>query len=337
MKRLISGAAAVLLIIVAGSTLRGEKHPFWGSDRHPFWDRADDGRLLHLLPPPPDGEVLTHVRPTFAKRTLGKTSVYAPSYGSGNLVNHGGPQMANAGFFAVYWNSSVANSTATSTSTTPHYATLKAQIDAFITNFPDGANWDNSSTDDYEIIQQYGTAATPIAPTLMNWGAFVDNRSAPSVISDSQLRNYLASLFNAGKVAARDDTVYGIYMPAGTYVQLQGSYSCVSFCGYHGFFKYLGRNIKYAIFPYLSCSACSIAGLKVGDMLTIVSSHEIREAVTDPQLNSWYDSQGYEADDKCAWHNLYQMTKGGFYVQPEYSNGGGSLGYPGPGCVVPNR
>ena len=62
---------------------------------------------------------------------------------------------------------------------------------------------------------------------------------------------------------------------------------------------------------------------------------EIREAVTDPDLSTWYDASGYEADDKCAWHNLYRTTNGGFVVQPEYSNGGGA--YPGPGCVVPNQ
>jgi hypothetical protein len=326
MKRLIPVAAVALLFVVAGSTLRGEKHP--------FWDRSDDGRLLHVLPPP--DAVLTHLKPTFANPIVDKTSVFPPSYGSGNLVNHGGPQIATAGFWAIYWNSSVANSNATSTSTAILYTTLKSEINAFISSYPDGMNWDNSATDDYEIIQQYGTGATPIAPTLMNWGAFVDNKAAPSIISDSQLRRYLTSLFSAGTIMPREDTVYGIYMPAGTYVQLQGGYSCISFCGYHGNFSYLGRQIKYAVFPYLNCSACKLAGLKVGDMLSIVSSHEIREAVTDPELNAWYDSQGYEADDKCAWHNLYQMTKGGFWVQPEYSNGTTSP-YPGPGCIVPNK
>ena len=71
---------------------------------------------------------------------------------------------------------------------------------------------------------------------------------------------------------------------------------------------------------------------------------EIREAVTDPDLNAWSDATGYEADDKCAWHNLYQIkgiSQGGFWVQPEYSNGGSvtrsgfTAKYPGPGCVVP--
>jgi hypothetical protein len=70
-----------------------------------------------------------------------------------------------------------------------------------------------------------------------------------------------------------------------------------------------------------------------------VGSHEIRDAATDPvEFNTyaWYDKVGYEADDKCAWHNLYQLNRSSglnFWVQPEYSNGGGI--YPGPGCVKP--
>jgi hypothetical protein len=124
---------------------------------------------------------------------------------------------------------------------------------------------------------------------------------------------------------------------------LQGGSSCTSFCGYHGHFSYAGLDIKYASFPYLNCTSCKLSGLSVADMLTIVTSHEIREAVTDPDSNAWYDAAGYEADDKCAWHNLYQTTTGGFWVQPEFSNGGTvtrsgfTATYPGPGCVVPNR
>jgi hypothetical protein len=174
----------------------------------------------------------------------------------------------------------------------------------------------------------------------------VDTKATQSSISDSSLRSYLASLFNAGKVSPRRDTVYGIYLPSGMRVTMNGGASCSSFCGYHGHFSYSGMQIKYAIFPYLNCTACKLSNLTVGDMLTIVTSHEIREAVTDPgdnNVNAWYDASGYEADDKCAWHNLYQMTRGGFWVQPEYSNGGTKTAsgftttYPGPGCIVPNR
>jgi len=128
-------------------------------------------------------------------------------------------------------------------------------------------------------------------------------------------------------------------------ITMGGSASCSAFCGYHSVFTYKGIQVKYAVFPYLNCSACFLSGLSVADMLTIVTSHEIRESVTDPADNgayAWYDYAGYEADDKCAWHHLYRTANGGFWVQPEYSNGGTrtdrnlfTTTYPGPGCVVP--
>ena len=32
-----------------------------------------------------------------------------------------------------------------------------------------------------------------------------------------------------------------------------------------------------------------------------IIAHELEEAVTDPDLNAWYDTRGYENADKCAW------------------------------------
>jgi hypothetical protein len=32
-----------------------------------------------------------------------------------------------------------------------------------------------------------------------------------------------------------------------------------------------------------------------------VSGHELSEALTDPHLNAWFDSNGAENSDKCAW------------------------------------
>jgi hypothetical protein len=95
------------------------------------------------------------------------------------------------------------------------------------------------------------------------------------------------------------------YPPARSGVRLATAPSCSTFCGYHSHFTYsaTGEQIKYAAFPYLNCSACKLSNLTVGDMMTIVASHEIREAVTDPgdsNFYAWYDSSGYEADDKCA-------------------------------------
>jgi hypothetical protein len=304
-----------------------------GAPRHvaaqghnPFIDHSDTGETVHVLPTPASIHSPRDTGPTMAPPG-NETAVYPASYGSGLLVNHGGPVISNAGFWALYWNSSVANATQTSAG----YATLQAQMDAFITSFGSDAPYSQQPSDDFSIVQQYGPSITS---TVTNWGYYVASERTKSSISDSAIRSFIAAQFNSGHVNVSTSIIYGVYLPSGMKVMMNGA-SCSTFCGYHSHFNYGGLDIRYAVFPYLNCSACKLSSLTVADMMTIVASHEIREAVTDPQLNAWYDGAGYEADDKCAWHNLYRMADGGFVVQPEYSNGDGAT-YPGPGCVVPN-
>ena len=50
----------------------------------------------------------------------------------------------------------------------------------------------------------------------------------------------------------------------------------------------------------------------VDGMISVIA-HELEEAVTDPDLNAWYDSSGAENADKCAWtfgHFQYQVANG---------------------------
>ncbi|HET9833485.1 MAG TPA: hypothetical protein VFP91_17315 [Vicinamibacterales bacterium] len=290
-----------------------------------FVDHSDNGETLHVLPPAASVRSPRDTQPTIAPSVPG-LSVYAPSYGSGNLTWHGGPQMNGAGFFAVYWNSSVANASGKGV-TSLGYTTLQAELSDFVKLFADNADYSPSDASaDFTVVQQYGVSnnisSVPLSPVLTSLGYFVDNQPAQASISDAKLRSYLASVLDRGAVPVSTQVIYGIYLPPGMKVTLQGGASCRSFCGYHGNFAYNGKDIKYAAFPYLNCSACMLSGLSVADMMTIVTSHEIREAVTDPDLNAWYDGAGYEADDKCAWHNLYQTATGSFWVQPEFSNGG---------------
>jgi hypothetical protein len=324
------GAAAFVACLAVART--GAQNP-----RDPFIDHSDTGETIHVLPTPASVRSPRDTQPTDFDPSQG-TAVFGASYGSGNLNDHGGPEISNAEFQAIYWNASVANSTQTSLG----YATLQDQIRSFANAFADGTNWSGQTTDDYTIIQQYGSKNS-ISSSLPNLTAVVDTKSTQSRISDSGVRSYLTGLFNSGKATANANTIYGVYFPSGMKIALQGGTSCSAFCGYHSHFTYNNQIIKYAVFPYTNCRACSLSGKSVADILTIVTSHEIREAVTDSLGTAWYDASGYEADDKCAWHNLYQMTNGGFWVQPEFSNGGTktvsgfTATYPGPGCVVPNQ
>jgi hypothetical protein len=320
MKRLFFGFT-IAALIAGGQTLRGQK------GGNPFVDHSDTGETVHVLPAPAAIHSPHDTQPTDAPPRQGLT-VAPASYGSGTLVNHGGHQIPLAVFFPIYWNNTVAQSAGVQGN-----ATLRSTIQNFVTDFSDGQVYSQTNPSaDYSIIKQYGSRDT-IDPLLAWTGDYVDNKAFQSSIADSKIQSYLASLFGAGLIPQNTHTIYAVYLPSGMKVTMQGGTSCSAFCGYHGHFTYNSGDYKYAVFPYTDCRACSLSGKGIADMLTIVSSHEIREAVTDPDLNAWYDSSGYEADDKCAWHNLYQTARGNFWVQPEYSNDGGI--YPGPGCVVP--
>ena len=89
--------------------------------------------------------------------------------------------------------------------------------------------------------------------------------------------------------------------------------------------RHLGTDVKYASMPYPSCGGCRMPGWTDAQNFHHFASHETREAVTDPDLNAWYDRQGLEADDKCAW-SPSPFLLNGYGYQYEWSNLNG-------GCV----
>jgi hypothetical protein len=336
---------------VAAAVLVGAQGLLGQGDDTPFHVRGERGELVHVLPSPDIIRNKSDKHATFAPPS-DVVQVFGASYGSGNLIDHGGAEMSHPQVRAIFWNASVASDTAASLG-----PTIQAQIEAFLARY--GTNLGNypgtdANQSDFSIVQQYGSHSpidagfTAVTPSFIDLSTSHANWPATATVSDTQIQSYLASLIAGGAIANDPTVIYGVYFPKGTKVTLSTSASCTSFCAYHNHFTATGgTQIKYAAFPYLNCSGCSLAGLAVADMLTLVTSHELRESVTDPgdnNLDAWYDRVGYEADDKCAWHNLYQMTNGGFWVQPEYSNGGtvrranfpAGISFPGPGCVVPN-
>jgi hypothetical protein len=73
------------------------------------------------------------------------------------------------------------------------------------------------------------------------------------------------------------------------------------------------------------------------DALANVSGHEISEMLTDPELNAWFDRQGSENADKCAWTWNGNVSIGGqsWKIQGNWSNLAGSTGsgYTNGGCI----
>jgi hypothetical protein len=118
------------------------------------------------------------------------------------------------------------------------------------------------------------------------------------------------------------------------------STSCAftQFCAYHSHYGSGASTVLYANQPYTghNLSACSGGNAPNGDAaadatLSVVS-HEALETITDALGNAWFDRQGNENGDKCAWNFGTQLGgsagaqynqvigTGHYELQQEWSN-----------------
>ena len=97
-----------------------------------------------------------------------------------------------------------------------------------------------------------------------------------------------------------------------------------------------GATVVYSNEPFGNTSVCQLPGTPspnnnpTADAAATSASHELTEAITDPQLNAWFDASGNEIGDLCAYiygSNTWdaglanEMWNGRFYeLQTEYDN-----------------
>jgi hypothetical protein len=139
-------------------------------------------------------------------------------------------------------------------------------------------------------------------------------------VTDTVIRQMLQSWIQSGELPPFDaNTLYTIFTPSDTIVQMGGGASCLSFCGYHDAIQ---GEIFYAVLPWPGCSGCTGLG---GDgdsfkALTVVASHEIAEAITDPiPGQGWYDPIHGEIGDICEGQGKIKQV-GQYTVQLLWSN-----------------
>jgi len=147
-------------------------------------------------------------------------------------------------------------------------------------------------------------------------GAIALSTSPPPQVADLEIQRFIREEIASDPAVAPPtaNSPYFVFLPPGVTVDLDGASSCVNFCGYH---DAIDGEIFYAVMPYPECEGCS-ADMPVLDALTVTSSHELCEAITDPIAGqSWYDDHNGEIADICAWQT---KELGGYAVQLEWSN-----------------
>jgi hypothetical protein len=102
------------------------------------------------------------------------------------------------------------------------------------------------------------------------------------------------------------------------------------YCAWHSWGSCGNTNVQFAFFFNLDGDAgCDPSDTTTGhsqglSALANVSGHELSERMTDPLGSAWYDRQGAENSDKCAWKfglNSIQFASNSFWkIQGNWSN-----------------
>ncbi len=208
----------------------------------------------------------------------------------------GGALIQNAKVFNVFWNQG---------------NTYRDMLTAFYTSITQSAYFD--------MLTEYNVSNYKIGRgSFLGYYEDTNDATKGASIQDSDIGGYLDGLIAANKIPAPDDnTLYQIYYPASVTITLQGEKSCSYFCAYHSSYSHGGQMARYSVIPDVTTAPCKGgcgSSTTQFNNLTSVSSHEMIEAITDPDGGtSWYDSTGScnptgEIGDIC---NGEQCTSGG--------------------------
>jgi len=136
-------------------------------------------------------------------------------------------------------------------------------------------------------------------------GSTIDAYSHGTSLSDSAVQAVVSGAISSGLLPNNPNGVYFVLTSADVN---ESSGFCTSYCGWHTYGTIAGSNIKYSFVgnPDRCPSACAAQTIGPNDnagadgMASIIA-HELEEAVTDPNINAWYQGRYQENADKCAW------------------------------------
>jgi hypothetical protein len=220
---------------------------------------------------------------------------------SPNLLYHGGLVMRNgAAVTAIFWGSSWSNSDPTIAGVADFYSGVG------------GSSYAGTNTEYTDSTGGHVSSAVSYN------GAVVDASTGPARAPKTS-----AVLAEVAKVIT--NPVSNGYYPV--YVDAPRGHA--GYCAWHSYGTINGVTVQFAFFFNLAgdpgCDPESPVTAYSQNVAALanVSGHELSEALTDPNLNAWYDSSGAENSDKCAWTFGSKLLRFGgteWKIQGNWSN-----------------
>ena len=306
--RLVAGTIAALVLAACSSV-------------------SDDSNTRSMTPTDPSRSVSEFNSQRHEFRTK---EFYARPGGGGRgtgITYHGGTVIAGPAVtkvVAIYW--AAGSIYASQPSGTGGGSSDNSLIGKFL-NHLGGSSYFNINT------TYYNGSNTHVSNSVSYIDSTTDNYSRGKSLSDSDIQAIVASQ------NPRDTN--GVYFVLTSADVTATSGFCTQYCGWHTHGTIGGLDIKYSFVGNPDRCPSSCAAQSIGpndnagaDGMASIISHELEEAVTDPDLNAWYDRQGAENADKCAWTfgsmstasngSKYNMTLGSrnFLIQQNWVNSG---------------
>jgi hypothetical protein len=181
------------------------------------------------------------------------------------------------------------------------------QLEGFLNNIVHSSYMDMLTHDNYFISRG----------SFDPGDVFGVNINKSAYLSDGAIRQYLQSDISGGYLKTPDaNRLYMVFVEDNVVVGDSKSNSQNAFTGYHGAFRGVdalghGADIHYAVIAYPGGTAGNAGRwwLNALDTMTLTASHELAEAVTDPNVNyktlGWYDDQLGEVGDITNTQTVY--------------------------------
>ncbi|HEX6838016.1 MAG TPA: hypothetical protein VF334_15670 [Polyangia bacterium] len=249
----------------------------------------------------------------------GDASRSKPAGGANGINYHGGPVMLGTVNVYYIW-----------------YGSWSSGSQAILTNFISNlGGWS------YEHINTtyFDGTNTHVSGSIHYGGSTTDNYSVGTSLSDAQILGVVSSAITSNRLPKDTNGLYFVLTSSDV---TASSGFCTQYCGWHNHGTVSGSDIKYAFVgnPDRCPSACkaqttSPNGDAGADGMASIIAHESEEAISDPDLNAWYDRRGNENADKCAWTfgtestasngSKYNVTLGGasYLIQQNWVNASG--------------
>jgi hypothetical protein len=200
-----------------------------------------------------------------------------------NMTSHGGTIMTSAETYAIFWGPTWGNASKVGDKITG--------MESWYSGFG-GSNYAKTSDEYKGTNGQVGASSNYL-------GHAVDTSQATGGSSTSAILNEVVKELTLNNVTPHANGYYAVYVdvPRGN----------ANYCAWHSWGSINSVPVQFAFFFWLDGDAgCDPQDTSTSHSqglaaIANVSGHELSEARTDPQGAGWYDRQGAENGDKCAW------------------------------------